>query len=87
MELEECIYRNLTAGDHEATIAVSLYHIPPALWELYRSYKGNGYQVIMDAIKEKCHKNVPNGCTGHRYGLIECDSSGKFFVLCFIFQS
>lgn len=76
MELEECIYRNLTAGDHEATIAVSLYHIPPALWELYRSYKGNGYQVIMDAIKEKCHKNVPNGCTGHRYGLIECDSSG-----------
>lgn len=76
MELEECIYRNLTAGDQEATIAVSLYHIPPALWELYRSYKNTGYQVIMDAIREKCHKNVPNGCTGHRYGLIECESSG-----------
>ena len=80
MQLEQCIYRNLSADD-----PVSLYHIPSALLGLYQSYKESGYQVIMEAIKNRCHADVQSGCEGHRYGLIECEPTGK--TSSFIFMS
>ena len=78
MQLEACIYRNLSSADHDSPETVSQHHIPRALRELFKSYKASGYQLIIDAMTEmaKCEENVPSGCTGHRYGLIECEPSG-----------
>ena len=78
MQLEACIYRNLSSTDHDSPETVSQHHIPRALRELFKSYKASGYQLIIDAMTEmaKCEENVPSGCTGHRYGLIECEPSG-----------
>ena len=82
MQLESCIYTNLSAANPGSIVTVSQHHIPSALRELFRSYKESGHQMLRDAMTAMATcagsgKDKQNGCSGHSYGLIECEPSGK----------
>ena len=83
MQLESCIYTNLSIIYPTSTPTVSLYHIPPALRELFKSYKENGHQLLRESMTKmaRCGSERENGCSGHSYGLIVCESSGNRFYL------
>ena len=86
MQLESCIFTNLSIIYPTSTPTVSLHHIPPALRELFKSYKENGHQLLRESMTKmaRCGSERENGCSGHSYGLIVCESSGNRFPL-FIF--
>ena len=83
MQLESCIFTNLSVIYPTFTPTVSLYHIPPALRELFKSYKENGHQLLRESMTKmaRCDSEKENGCSGHSYGLIVCESSGNLFFL------